>query len=175
ASLLPWLTATAALHSILVVERKGILKGWTLTLVLSTFLLTILGTFMTRSGVFNSVHSFTQSDIVPTFLVFLRMGLVASLVLLSTGIGKLEAEGRIRDPKSREAAFLVNNLIFVMLTLTVLLGTVFPLIVEAVQGRQISVGEPYFNRMAVPLGVALLFLMGIGPALPWGRRSEERR
>jgi cytochrome c-type biogenesis protein CcmF len=174
ASLLPWLTATAALHSILVVERKGILKGWTLTLVLSTFLLTILGTFMTRSGVFNSVHSFTQSDIGPTFLVFLGMGLVASLVLLSTGIGRLESEGRIRDPKSREAAFLVNNLIFVMLTLTVLLGTVFPLIVEAVQGRQISVGEPYFNQMSVPLGVALLFLMGIGPALPWGRATGKQ-
>jgi len=173
ASLLPWLTATAALHSILVVERKGILKGWTLTLVLSTFLLTILGTFMTRSGVFNSVHSFTQSDIGPTFLVFLGLGLVFSIVLLSAGIGRLENEGRIRDPKSREAAFLVNNLLFVMLTLTVLLGTVFPLIVEAVQGRQISVGEPYFNRMAVPLGVALLFLMGIGPALPWGRASGK--
>lgn len=174
ASLLPWLTATAALHSILVVERKGILRGWTITLVLSTFLLTILGTFMTRSGVFNSVHSFTQSDIGPTFLAFLGMGLVFSIVLLSAGIGKLEADGRIEDPKSREAAFLVNNLLFVMLTFTVLIGTVFPLIVEAVQGRQISVGEPYFNRMAVPLGVALLFLMGVGPALPWGRATPRR-
>ncbi len=174
ASLLPWLTATAAVHSALVVERKGILKGWTTTLVLATFLLTILGTFMTRSGVFNSVHSFTQSDIGPTFLAFLGLGIVFSVVLLAFRIGHLEPEGRIEDAKSRESAVLVNNLLFVMLTLTVLLGTVFPLIVEAAQGRQISVGEPYFNRMGVPLGVAVLFLMGVGPALPWGRSSPAQ-
>ncbi|WP_373048966.1 heme lyase CcmF/NrfE family subunit [Vulgatibacter sp.] len=173
ASLLPWLTATAAVHSILVVERKGILKGWTVTLVLATFLLTILGTFMTRSGVFNSVHSFTQSDIGPTFLGFLGFGLVFSVLLLAARIGTLEAEGRIDDAKSRESFFLVQNLIFVGLTFTVLIGTVFPLIVEAVKGVQISVGEPYFNRMAIPLGVALLFVMGIGPALPWGRSSRQ--
>ncbi|MFN7130951.1 MAG: heme lyase CcmF/NrfE family subunit, partial [Myxococcales bacterium] len=155
ASLLPWLTATAAVHSIMVVERKGLLKGWTATLILSTFLLTILGTFMTRSGVFNSVHSFTQSDIGPTFLVFLAGALVFSVLLLAARISSMEAEGRVEDVKSREALFLVNNLLFVMLTLTVLLGTVFPLIVEAVKGQQISVGEPYFNRMAVPLGVAV--------------------
>ncbi len=174
ASLLPWLTGTAAVHSAMVVERRKILKGWTITLVLATFLLTILGTFMTRSGVFNSVHSFTQSDIGPTFLAFLGMGLLFSVFLLALRIGHLEAEGRLDDPKSRESTFLLNNLLFVMLTFTVLLGTVFPLLVEAVQGRQISVGEPYFNRMAVPLGVALLFLMGIGPALPWGRASWKK-
>ncbi len=173
ASLLPWLTATAAVHSIMVVERKGLLKGWTLTLILSTFLLTILGTFMTRSGVFNSVHSFTQSDIGPTFLVFLAACLVFSVFLLAARIQKLEAEGRVEDVRSRESAFLVNNLLFVMLTLTVLLGTVFPLLVEAIKGQQISVGEPYFNRMAVPMGVAVLFLMGIGPALPWGKATAE--
>ncbi|AKU89820.1 heme lyase CcmF/NrfE family subunit [Vulgatibacter incomptus] len=174
ASLLPWLTATAAIHSVMVVERRKILKGWTLTLVLATFLLTILGTFMTRSGIFNSVHSFTQSDIGPTFLAFLALSLIVSVVLLAARIGLLEAEGRLEDPKSRESTFLVNNLLFVMLTFTVLLGTVFPLVVEAVKKVQISVGEPYFNRMAVPLGVAVLFLMGIGPALPWGRVSREK-
>ncbi|HEY0838930.1 MAG TPA: heme lyase CcmF/NrfE family subunit [Vulgatibacter sp.] len=174
ASLLPWLTATAAIHSAMVVERRKILEGWTTTLVLSTFLLTILGTFMTRSGVFNSVHSFTQSDIGPTFLVFLGMALLFSVFLLAARIGLLEAKGRIEDPKSRESTFLLNNLLFVMLTFTVLLGTVFPLLVEAVQNRQISVGEPYFNRMAVPLGVAVLFLMGIGPALPWGKVSWKK-
>jgi len=174
ASLLPWLTATAAIHSAMVVERRKILEGWTTTLVLATFLLTILGTFMTRSGVFNSVHSFTQSDIGPTFLVFLGMSLLFSVFLLAVRIGLLEAKGRIEDAKSRESTFLVNNLLFVMLTFTVLLGTVFPLIVEAMQHRQISVGEPYFNRMAVPLGVAVLFLMGIGPALPWGNVSWKK-
>lgn len=173
ASLLPWLTATAAIHSILVVERKGILKAWTVTLVLATFLLTILGTFMTRSGVFNSVHSFTQSDIGPTFLAFLALGLVFSVLLLAARVSTLESEGRIEDPKSRESFFLVQNLIFVGLTFTVLIGTVFPLIVEAVNGTQISVGEPYFNRMAIPLGVAMLFVMGIGPALPWGRSTTK--
>lgn len=174
ASLLPWLTATAAMHSVMVIERKGLLKGWTLTLVLSTFLLTILGTFMTRSGVFNSVHSFTQSDIGPTFLVFLAACLVFSVLLLAARIGKLQPEGTIAGAASREAMFFVNNLILVLITLTVLLGTVFPLLAEAVRGVQISVGEPYFNRMSVPLGVALLFLMGIGPALPWGGTTPEK-
>lgn len=171
ASLMPWLTATAAIHSLLVVERRKLLKGWTVTLVLATFLLTILGTFMTRSGVFNSVHAFTQSDIGPTFLVFLALGLVGSVLLLAARIARLEAEGRIGGPSSREASVLILNLLLVALTFVVLLGTVFPLVVEAVQGVQISVGEPYFNRMAIPLGVALLFLMGVGPALPWGRSN----
>src|SRR5262249_8745628 len=177
ASFLPWLTATAFIHSTMVHERRRVLKLWTLSLVLGTFLLTILGTFMTRSGVFNSVHSFTQSDIGPTFLAFLALALLFSVVLLSARIGALEAEGRIESAQSRESFFLLNNLVFVLLTLTVLLGTVFPLVVEAVRGKQISVGEPYFNQMAVPLGVALLFLLGIGPALPWGGASaaEVRR
>ncbi len=171
ASFLPWLTATAAVHSALVTERRGVLKGWTAALVMSTFLLTILGTFMTRSGVFNSVHSFTQSDIGPTFLAFLAVLLVASVLLLAFRMGALEADGRIPGTFSREAMVLGNNLVFVLLTFAVLLGTVFPLVVEAVEGRQISVGEPYFNRFSVPLGISILFLMGIGPALPWGRAT----
>ncbi len=174
ASLLPWLTATAALHSLLVVERRGLLKAWTLTLILASFLLTILGTFMTRSGIFNSVHAFSQSDIGPTFLAFLATSLIFSLLLLSSRIGLLEAEGRVQSGLSREGAFLVNNLLFVTLTLTVLLGTVFPLVVEAIKGARISVGEPYFNRMGVPLGVSVLFLMGIGPALPWGAANSRQ-
>jgi cytochrome c-type biogenesis protein CcmF len=169
ASFLPWLTGTAALHSLILTERKGILKGWTATLILATFLLTILGTFMTRSGVFNSVHSFTQSAIGPTILVFLAAALVWSVLLLALRIDLLGSEGRIEDPKSRDGLFLVNNLLLVLFTFTVLIGTTFPLIVEAVKGLQMSVGRPYFDRMAVPLGVALLLLMGVGPALPWGR------
>ncbi len=174
ASFLPWLTATAALHSAVLTERKGVLKGWTVTLVLATFLLTILGTFMTRSGVFNSVHSFTQSAIGPTILVFLVLALAWSVALLALRIDRLEADGAIEPALSRDALFLVNNLLFVLFTFTVLLGTVFPLLVEALRGVQMSVGRPYFDRMAVPLGVALLLLMGVGPALPWGRATSTQ-
>jgi cytochrome c-type biogenesis protein CcmF len=174
ASLLPWLTATAALHSAIVMERRGVLKGWTVTLIQSTFLLTILGTFMTRSGVFNSVHSFTQSSIGPTILVFLAACLLFTVVSLALRIDTLESEGRIESPGSREGMFLVNNLLFVLFTFTVLIGTVFPLIVEAVQGRQMSVGRPYFDQMVVPVGAALLFLLGVGPALPWGQTDGRQ-
>ncbi|HEX2836142.1 MAG TPA: cytochrome c-type biogenesis CcmF C-terminal domain-containing protein [Thermoanaerobaculia bacterium] len=174
ASLLPWLTATAALHSIMVVERRGILKGWTITLVQASFLLVLLGTFMTRSGVFNSVHSFTQSAIGPTILGFLAAALVFSIALLAFRIDKLEVEGRIEGAASREAMFLVNNLLFVLLTFTVLIGTVFPLVVEAVKGKQMSVGRPYFDSMVVPVGAALLFVLGVGPALPWGRATRAQ-
>ncbi|HEY0372089.1 MAG TPA: cytochrome c-type biogenesis CcmF C-terminal domain-containing protein [Thermoanaerobaculia bacterium] len=174
ASLLPWLTATAALHSIMVVERRGILKGWTVTLIQATFLLVILGTFMTRSGVFNSVHSFTQSAIGPTILGFLTAALLFTVALLAFRIDKLEPEGRVEGAASREAMFLVNNLLFVLLTFTVLIGTVFPLIVEAVNSRQMSVGRPYFDSMAVPLGALLLFILGVGPALPWGRATAAQ-
>src|SRR5712671_1665896 len=173
ASFLPWLTATAALHSALLVERKGVLKGWTVTLVIATYLLTILGTFMTRSGVFNSVHSFTQSAIGPTILVFLAAILLFSVVLLALRIDSLEAEGRLESAVSREGMFLVNNLFFVVFTFTVLVGTVFPLVVEAVRGKQMSVGRPYFDAMVVPVGTALLFLLGVGPALPWGKASRK--
>ncbi len=168
ASFLPWLTATAALHSAILTERKGILKGWTATLILATFLLTILGTFMTRSGVFNSVHSFTQSAIGPTILAFLALALVFSIVLLAFRVDTLSADGAFGDPVSREGVFLLNNLLFVLFTFTVLVGTTFPLLVEAARGAQMSVGRPYFDAMAVPIGAALLFLMGVGPALPWG-------
>jgi cytochrome c-type biogenesis protein CcmF len=175
ASLLPWLTATAALHSAIVMERRGTLKGWTVTLVLSSFLLTILGTFMTRSGVFNSVHSFTQSSIGPTILVFLGLALAFTVVLLAMRIDLLSADTPASAGGSRETMFLVNNLMFVLLTFTVLIGTVFPLVVEAVRDVQMSVGRPYFDKMAVPIGATLLFLMGIGPALPWGRATREQR
>ncbi|MHB0969054.1 MAG: heme lyase CcmF/NrfE family subunit [Thermoanaerobaculia bacterium] len=174
ASFLPWLTATAALHSAIVMERKGVLKGWTTTLLMATFLLVVLGTFMTRSGVFNSVHSFTQSSIGPTILVFLAAALLWSLVLLTIRIDKLSPDGDLGHPASREGTFLVNNLLFVLFTFTVLVGTVFPLLVEAIRNVQMSVGRPYFDKMAIPIGLALLFLMGVGPALPWGRATGEQ-
>ncbi len=178
ASLLPWLTATAFMHSAIVQERRRMLPVWTVALTLLTFWLTILGTFMTRSGIFNSVHAFTQSEIGPTFLIFLALlGAFCVGLLVVRGPTMMSGEGA-KSPLSREAAMLGANLVLVAFTFTVLLGTVFPLIVEAVQHRRISVGEPYFNRFAVPLGLMLLFLMGVGPALPWGAanlRSMARR
>ncbi|MFY2558011.1 heme lyase CcmF/NrfE family subunit [Corallococcus terminator] len=173
ASFLPWLTATAFMHSTMVQERKRMLKLWTLSLALASFVLTILGTFMTRSGIFNSVHSFTQSDIGPTFLVFLGVLLVVCIGLLAVRGPLLVPEGRLSSLASREASILVNNLVFVAITFTVLLGTLYPLVSEAVRGVRVSVGEPYFNKMAVPGGIAVLFLMGVGPVLPWGTPDKD--
>ncbi|MBI2567610.1 MAG: heme lyase CcmF/NrfE family subunit [Candidatus Schekmanbacteria bacterium] len=168
ASFLPWLTATAFLHSLYLLERRRVLAGWTVALGLATFLLTVLGTFMTRSGVFNSVHSFTQSAIGPIFLGFLAANLLGCVLLFALRVDKIAGRGSMGKPLSRESAFLFNNLLFVGLTFMVLVGTVFPLLTDALRDQKISVGEPYFNRMAVPLGVGILFLMGVGPALPWG-------
>ena len=172
ASLLPWLTATAALHSAILTERRGVLKGWTMSLVIASFLLTILGTFMTRSGIFNSVHSFTQSAIGPTILWFLGLMTLGSVVLLAMRVDLLKPDGELDRGASRDTAFLAQNLLFVLFTFTVLIGTVFPLIVEAVRNVQMSVGRPYFDRMTIPIGAFLLFVMGVGPALPWGSASS---
>ncbi len=168
ASFLPWLTAIAALHSVVVMRRKGSLKAWTMVLVLVTFLLTILGTFLTRSGVVNSVHSFTQSPIGPLFLGFLGVISIAVIILLALRVDRLEAGPTRFRADSRENAFLWNNLILVGMTFTVLVGTLFPILKEALQGVKVSVGEPYFNRMSVPMFFALLLLMAWGPSLPWG-------
>ena len=167
ASLLPWLTATAFIHSVIVQERRGMLRVWNLSLVIATFCLTILGTFLTRSGVINSVHAFTQSDIGPWLLGFLAFVAATGLALIAWRADKLHAPGRLDSPVSREAAFLANNLLFTGLAFVVLLGTVFPLVAEALQGDRLSVGEPYFDRMTSPIGLALLFLMAVAPALPW--------
>jgi len=174
ASFLPWLTATAFLHSVMVQERRGMLKTWNLSLVMGTFLLTLFGTFLTRSGILDSVHAFTEGLIGPIFLAFMTFVLVASLGLIAWRSDRLHAPGTLEDVASRETAFIFNNLLFVALTFTVLLGTVFPLIVEAFEGSRISVGPPYFDMVSAPIGLALLFLMGIGPALPWGRADWDR-
>lgn len=173
ASLLPWLAVVAFLHSTMVLERKGNLKLWTLALGLGSFVLTIIGTFMTRSGVFNSVHSFTQSDIGPTFLVFIGILSVFSVGLLAARGSLLTSESAIESALSREASLWVNNLIFSGLLFVVFIGTVFPLVTESLQNKRISVGEPYFNTMGLPFMVLLLFLMGVGPMLPWG--ASDRR
>ncbi len=136
--------------------------------------MSILGTFLTRSGVLASVHSFTQSSVGPVFLAFFGVALVVSLALLLARSRELAAPGALESSICRETAFLLNNLLLVAITFTILVGTLFPLLVEATQGSQLSVGAPYFDHVAVPIGFALLFLMGIGPALPWGAtRLEE--
>ncbi len=173
ASLLPWLTATAFIHSVMVQERRGMLRVWNLSLVLATFCLTILGTFLTRSGVINSVHAFSQSSIGPWLLTFLGICAFGSVALVAWRGDKLRSPGRIDSAVSREAAFLLNNLLFAGFALVVLTGTVFPLLVEALQNKQITVGEPYFTRLGVPLGIALLFLMSVGPVLPWRATSGQ--
>ncbi len=173
ASFMPWLIATAFMHSTMVLERKKSLKLWTIALALGSFVLTIVGTFMTRSGVFNSVHSFTQSDIGPTFLKFIAALLLFCVVLLTVRGHLLVAETPLESVVSREGSILVNNLVFVALTFTVLLGTLFPLVTEALQNKKISVGEPYFNAMALPLAMVMVFLMGVGPMLPWGKADPK--
>ena len=171
AALLPWLTATAFLHSAMVAERRGGLRIWTSALVIATFTLTLVGTFLTRSGVVASVHSFTQSAIGPWFLGGIVVALGASLGLLVWRLPQLVGGGRPSSLVSRESAFLLNNVLFLGLTFAVLFGTLLPLIVAATSGDTISVGAPWFNAVNAPIFVALLFLMGIGPALPWGRAS----
>ena len=173
ASFIPWLTATAYLHSVMVQERRGMLRVWNLSLLLSTFSLTILGTFLTRSGVLDSVHAFTESGIGPAILGFFGLAVAVSIGLIAWRGDRLRSPGSIDSPVSREGAFLGNNLLFAAFAFVVLLGTVFPLVVEAVNGDRISVGRPYFNRMTLPVVVALLFLMAIAPVLPWRKASEE--
>jgi cytochrome c-type biogenesis protein CcmF len=172
ASFLPWLTGIAAIHSAVVQQRRATLKAWTTILVMLTFLLTILGTFLTRSGVVNSVHSFTQSPIGPMFLGFLGFCIVGVVILLALRVDTLVSEPTEDTVVSREGAFLLNNLLLVTIMFTVLIGTLYPIIAEAVRGVKVSVGEPYFNRMAVPTFLGLLLLMGLGPALPWGRTDR---
>ncbi len=149
------------------------LRVWNLSLVIATFCLTILGTFLTRSGVIDSVHAFTQSDIGPWLLAFFGVVAATGIGLIAWRGDKLRAPGRIDSAVSRESAFLMNNLLFAALAFVVLLGTVFPLIAEALRGSRLSVGEPYFDRMATPIGLALLFLMAAAPALPWRATSGE--
>jgi cytochrome c-type biogenesis protein CcmF len=177
ASFMPWLTATAFLHSVMVQERRGILKLWNVSLVISTFLLTILGTFLTRSGVLSSVHAFSEGPIGTYFLGFIGITLVLSLALLAGRSDNLKSDGGLDGVASRETAFLVNNLLLTAFTFTVLLGTLFPLVAEAVRGVKVSVGGPFFDRMTLPLCMALLFLVGVGPALPWraAKAGELRR
>jgi len=167
ASFMPWLTATAFMHSAMVQERRSLLRVWNMSLIITTFLLTILGTFLTRSGVISSVHAFGEGPIGMYFLVFIAITLLFSLALLAGRSGELKSDGQLDSVASRETVFFVNNLLLTAFTFTVLLGTMFPLLAEALSGEKVSVGAPFFNRMTVPICVTLLFLVGVGPMLPW--------
>ncbi|HXI03278.1 MAG TPA: heme lyase CcmF/NrfE family subunit [Candidatus Saccharimonadales bacterium] len=171
ASLMPWLAMSAFIHSIMIQEKKGMLKVWNMILVLLAFCLSILGTFLTRSGVVSSVHSFARSSIGPWFAGFLIIAITVSLSLLFWRLPRLKAENRLDSFISRESAFLFNNVVFVAICFTVLWGTVYPIITEAFQGEKVSVGPPWFNQWIVPLGLALLFLTGVGPLVSWRRAS----
>ncbi len=167
ASFMPWLVTTAFLHSALVQIRRGMLSAWNFVLVISSFSLTILGTFLTRSGTITSVHSFTQSAIGPTLLAFLVLVLGGSFWLLASRADRVASAPRLESMISREGAFLVNNLLLTVYAAVVLTGTIYPLVAEAVTGTPIGVARPFFDRLAVPLSFALLLVMGFGPAMPW--------
>ena len=173
AAFMPWLTATAFLHSVMVQERRRMLKLWNLWLVILTFGLTLFGTFLTRSGVIASVHAFTQGSIGVFFLSFLALVLLTALALLAWRWDALSAQGELDSVVSRESAFLLNNVLLIAAAFTVFFGTVFPLLSEAVRGVKVSVGAPFFNQVNVPLFLALIFLMGVGPLIAWRRASPD--
>jgi cytochrome c-type biogenesis protein CcmF len=169
ASVLPWFTATALLHSIMVQRRRATLRLWNLTLATATFVLVVLGTFLTRSGVIESVHSFTQSAIGPVLLGFLLAVLLGVGALFLWRSDRLGDDDPVLAAVSRETSFLANNLLLAALAFTILIGTTFPLLAEALTGQRLSVGAPYFDRLSVPLALLVVLLMGVGPLLPWGR------
>jgi cytochrome c-type biogenesis protein CcmF len=173
ASFLPWLTMTAFLHSVMIQEKRGMLKKWNVGLIVGSFLLSIFGTFLTRSGVISSVHSFAQSNVGWFFLVFLVLAAVAGFGLLAYRWPMLAAEVKLESMVSREAAFLFNNLVLIVIAFAVLWGTLFPVLSEAVRGTKVTVGPPFFDQVNVPLGMLLLLLTGIGPLIAWRRASVQ--
>jgi cytochrome c-type biogenesis protein CcmF len=174
ASLLPWLTATAFLHSVMIQEKRGMLKMWNMFLVLGTFLLCIFATFLTRSGLIESVHSFAQNlQIAYIFLGFMSVATLCCAALVWWRRDQFEPDHRMESFVSREAAFVGNNLLFIAVMFAVLWGTLFPLISEGFLGQKIAVGPPFFNRVTIPLGLILLALMGIGPVIAWRKASPR--
>ncbi|MEO7457042.1 MAG: heme lyase CcmF/NrfE family subunit, partial [Gemmatimonadaceae bacterium] len=173
ASFLPWLTGTAFLHSIMIQEKRGMLRKWNVVLVVTTFLLAIFGTFLTRSGIIESVHSFAQSPVGNWFATFFFLATGATIYFVATRLKDLEATAELESMVSREAAFLYNNLVLVGIAFSVLWGTLFPIISEWVRGSKITVGPPFFNTVNVPLGLLLLALTGVGPLIAWRKASTS--
>jgi len=173
ASLLPWLSGTAFLHSVMMQEKKGMMKVWNIVLVSSTFFLCILGTFLTRSGVVQSVHAFARSEIGKYFVTFLAIGIAATIYLILDRLDYLKSESELESVVSRESSFLFNNLILLASCFAVLWGTLFPVISEAVSGDKISLDSDWYNRLMVPIGLFLLLLTGLGPLFAWRRTSLD--
>ncbi len=171
AALMPWLASTAFLHSVMIQERRGSFKVWNMSLIILSFALVVIGTFLTRAGLVSSVHSFAQSDIGPYFLVFTSAVLILSLGLLWRRLPLLQSDEPIERLVSRESAFLANNLLFMAILFAVFWGTLFPLFSEILVKQRLTVGEPYFNKVTMPLFSGLLILMAIAPAVGW-RRAE---
>jgi cytochrome c-type biogenesis protein CcmF len=171
ASLMPWLTGTAFLHSVMIQEKRGMLKVWNVSLVLATGVLAILGTFLVRSGILQSIHAFGASTLGVPFLALIGVMIAGSIVLVTSRAESLRSEHRLDSLLSREAAFLLNNLVLVALCFVVFWGTFFPLISEAVTGDEASVGPPWFNRYITPLALILVLLSGIGPLIAWRRAT----
>jgi cytochrome c-type biogenesis protein CcmF len=173
ASLMPWLTGTAFLHSVMMQEKRGMMKTWNVWLIFSTFMLTVFGTLLTRSGLVSSVHAFAQSSIGTWFVVFLGITLLVCLFFYVKNRDHLRSENKLESLISRESSFLFNNLLLLVACFTVLWGTLFPKISEWVQGSKVTVGAPFFNRVNIPVALLLLLLTAVGPLLAWRRTSWE--
>src|SRR3990172_7812706 len=173
AALLPWLTGTAFLHSVMIQEKRGMLKVWNMVLIIVTYSLVIFGTFLTRSGVLSSVHAFAQSAIGPLFFGFISITFVASMSLLFRRWNSLKSEAQMDSLLSREAAFLLNNFLFIGIAFATLWGTIFPLISELVTGQKVTVGPPYYNQVNGPMLAVLVLLMGIAPLVAWRKASAR--
>ena len=173
ASLLPWLTGTAFLHSVMMQEKRGMLKVWNIWLIFCTFMLSIFGTFLTRSGVVASVHAFAQSGIGNWFVIFLSLIFATCVFFFVRNRDHLRSEHRLESLVSRESSFMFNNLILLVACFTVLWGTLFPVLSEWVQGTKVTVGPPFFNKVNIPAGILLLILTGVGPLLAWRKTSVD--
>ena len=171
ASFMPWLTATAFLHSVVIQEKRRMFKVWNVSLILLTYVLAVFGTFLTRSGILSSIHTFTEGPIGKWFLPFLALMLLGGITVIAVRYESLRSENRFDSLLSRESAFLANNVLFAAAALTVLWGTIYPLVVELITGTRLTVGPPFFNSVFIPIGLALIGLTGIGPLLSWRRTS----
>src|SRR5262249_12846066 len=171
AAFMPWLVSTAYLHSVMIQEKRDMLRVWNVVVVILTLPLTMFGTFLARSGVISSVHSFTQSGLGPFFIGFLLLVLLVAGALLVYRLPELRTAATVESFLSREAAFLFNNLVLVGIAFAVFWGTVFPVLSAWVRGGKSTVGPPFFNRVNAPLGLCLLFLAGVGPVIAWRRAS----
>jgi cytochrome c-type biogenesis protein CcmF len=173
AAIMPWFLGTAYVHSVMIQERRGMLKVWNLALLLTTFCLSIFGTFVVRSGVISSVHSFATSTVGPYYLSLLVVATLGSIALMIRRMHQLRSDNRLESVLSREAAFLLNNLLFLGIVFAIFWGTIYPLVSEAIQGTKLTVGPPYFNQTVGPLLLVLILLMGIGPLMPWRKSTPS--